>query len=193
MKHHVIYVPGLGDHRARAQHLVAGYWRLYGVVGHIHTMNWCGKEAFPPKLDRLLKQIDELTRNGDKVSLVGTSAGASAVLNAFAARLDKVSGVACICGKINNPPANSPYYVDNPAFKESLHELQRILPKLGSEDRARVMSIRPLYDGLVPPADTIIPGAQNRIIPTAGHSLSIAAALVFGSPIMIGFLKKQAI
>ncbi len=193
MKHHVIYVPGLGDHRAKAQRLVTGYWRIYGVEGRMFVMNWRDKEPFAPKLNRLLRLVDELAEDGGKVSLVGTSAGASAALNAYAARLDKIAGIVCICGKINHPETIRPkFFIENPAFKESLAELQRTLPKLGPSARARVMSIRPLRDGSVPPADTVIPGAQGAVIPTVGHAFSIGMTLVFGAYNMMRFLRRQA-
>jgi len=193
MTHHVIYVPGLGDHRTRAQRLAPKYWQIFGVKGHVFVMHWRDKEAFAPKLTRLLAMIDGLTKDGDQVSLVGTSAGASAVLVAYAARLDKVTGVVCICGKINHPETISPSrFIENPAFKESLAELQKVLPKLGLKERERIMSIHPISDNLVPPADTIIPGAREGVVPTFGHSFSIGLTLVFAAPSMMSFLKKQA-
>ena len=193
MTHHAIYVPGLGDHRTRAQRLAPKYWEVFGVKGQCYVMNWRDKEALAPKLTRLLQLIDELAKGGNKVSLVGTSAGASAVLVAYAARQDKISGVICICGKINHPETVKPSrFVQNPAFKESLAELQQILPKLGPRARDRIMSIHPLYDGIVPSADTIVPGAQERLIPTVGHAFSIGMTLIFGAALMMGFLKKQA-
>lgn len=193
MTHHVIYVPGLGDHRTRLQRLAPRYWEVFGIKGHCYVMHWRDKEAFAPKLARLLELIDELAKNGDKVSLVGTSAGASAVLVAYAARLDKVSGVVCICGKINHPDTIRPEkFIENPAFKESLAELQKILPKFSPAACARIMSIRPLRDGSVPPVDTIIPGAVGKVVPTVGHAFSIGTALIFAAPSIISFLKKQA-
>lgn len=194
MSHHVIYVPGLSDHRTKAQRWAPLYWwPFFGVRGHCYFMHWNDKEAFAPKLERLLQMIDSLAQNGDKVSLVGASAGASVVLAAYAARQDKVAGVACISGKINHPETVSPaHFIENPAFQESLAELQRILPKLGQGARARIMSIRPLRDGSVAPADTIIPGAREEIIPTAGHAFSIVMALTFCAYPMLKFLKRQA-
>lgn len=193
MTHHVIYVPGLGDHYARAQPLAPKYWEVFGLKGHYYAMKWRGAEAFAPKLERLLQMIDELSEDGDKVSLVGTSAGASAVLVAYAVRQDKVTGVVCVCGKINHPETiSSELFAKNPAFKEALARLQQVLPKLSQDARARIMSMRPLRDKIVPPADTIIPGAYGKLIPTAGHGFSICVALVLGAGMMMGFLKKQA-
>ncbi len=193
MTHHVIYVPGLGDHRTRAQRLAPKYWEVFGVKGHCYVMHWRDKEAFAPKLARLLQLIDELAKGGDKVSLVGTSAGASAVLVAYAARQDKIAGVICICGKINHPETIRPErFVENPAFKESLAQLQTILPTLDSAARDRILSIHPLRDDSVPPADTIIPGAHEKLIPTVGHAFSIGMTLIFGAAMMMGFFRKQA-
>jgi hypothetical protein len=193
MTHHVIYVPGLGDHRTRVQLLAPKYWQIFGITGQVFVMNWNDKESFAPKLERLLAMTDRLTAEGNKVSMVGVSAGASAVLVAYAARLDKIAGVVCICGKINHPETVEPErFAENPAFKGSLAELQRILPKLGLEHRAHIMSLRPLLDGTVPVADTFIPGARNRLIMAAGHAFSIVVALLFVAPVFIAFLKRQA-
>lgn len=192
MQHHVIYVPGLGDNHNGAQRLAPKLWEIFGIKGHSYVMNWADKESFAPKLERLLKLIDELASNGNKVSLVGTSAGASAVLVAYAARLDKISGVVCICGKINHPETIRPArFVENPAFKESLAELQKILPKLGPEARSRIMSIHPLADGSVPPSDTIIPGAREKLVPTIGHAFSILVSLAFYGPVIVSFLRRS--
>ena len=191
MTHHLIYVPGLGDHRSRGQQLVVRLWELFGIKSHCYVMRWSDKEPFAPKLERLLSLIDELFEDGDKVSLVGTSAGASAVLVAFAARMDKITGVVCICGKVNHPETISPSrFLVNPAFKESLAALQQALPKLGPQVRSRIMSIHPLMDGSVPPADTIIPGAREKLMPTIGHSFSIFIALTFGAYGIMNFLRR---
>jgi hypothetical protein len=182
----------LGDHRTRLQLLAPKYWEIFGIKGHCFVMNWRDKEPFAPKLERLLEMIDGLAEDGSKVSLVGTSAGASAVLVAYAARLDKVAGVVCICGKVNHPETIHPArFIENPAFKESLAELQRVLPKLGPRVRSRILSIRPLKDRSVPPEDTIIPGAHARVMPTIGHPFSIAITLTFGAPMLVSFLKRQ--
>lgn len=193
MTHHVLYVPGLGDHKSQGQQTVVRWWRVFGVQGHLVPMHWLGQERFVPKLRRLLAEIDRLAVDGNEVSLVGTSAGASAVLVAFAQRQEKIAGVVCICGKINHPETIHPErFAQNPGFRDSLAELQTMLPKLGPEARRRIMSVHPLVDGSVPPADTIIPGAREKLIPTFGHAFSIAMTLVFGAYGLIRFLKSKA-
>ena len=192
MSHHVIYVPGLGDAKSRGQELVTRLWRPFGVRGHYVPMHWAVDEPWEAKLARLLQAIDELSRTGT-VSLVGTSAGASAVLQAFALRKQAVAGVVCICGKINHPETVNPnYYTVNPAFKVALVQLQAVLPGITLADRARILSIHPLRDGIVPPPDTILPGAHERTIFSVGHGFSIFVALTLGAPGFILFLKRQA-
>jgi hypothetical protein len=78
-QHHIIYVPGILDDIYRVQSSLVATWRIYGVVGHCHAMPWLGDETFEPKLQRLLDAIDELSAQGHHISLVGASAGASAV------------------------------------------------------------------------------------------------------------------
>jgi pimeloyl-ACP methyl ester carboxylesterase len=193
MKHHVIYVPGLGDHRSRGQQMVVRWWRVFGVRSYCYVMNWGDKKPLRPKMEGLLRLVDELAQNGDKVSLIGTSAGASAVLIAYAQRPNKISGVVCICGKISHPETIHPLrYKFNPAFKESMSQLQDVLPKLDTQARARILSIHPLADESVPPVDTLLPGAQEKLVPTFGHAFSIGFTLVVKPRMMINFLKKQA-
>jgi pimeloyl-ACP methyl ester carboxylesterase len=167
----IIYIPGLGDKTAYGQQLITHTWRLYGVRARCERMLWAKDVQFAPKLQRLLDRIDELHQQGKEVALVGSSAGASAALVAFAQRQDVIKGVVCLCGKINNPDTIGPaVYAENPAFQLSMREVQKALPLLNDEARQRIMSIHPKQDNTVPIADTIIPGAIEAIIPTAGHS-----------------------
>lgn len=193
MKHHVIYVPGLGDHKRQGQRFAPMWWQVFGVRGHYVPMHWNDGKPLGPKIKVLLDKIDELSADGSPVSLVGASAGASVVLVAFAARPDQIAGVVCICGKINHPETIHPErFVVNPAFKESLDKLQEVLPTFDAVTRQRIMSMHPLRDGSVPPADTIIPGARKKLILMSGHVFSIATALIFNAYGMMRFLKKQA-
>jgi dienelactone hydrolase len=192
MTHHVLYVPGLGDHNSHGQETVPQRWGKYGVAGHYAPMLWNDKQPFAPKLQRLVDKIDELSADGSAVSLVGASAGASAVLLALAARPNKVVGVVCICGKVNHPETiGRNRYIENPAFETAMIDLQKALPEITAKYASRIMSIHPLYDGTVAVRDTIIPGAREKTILGIGHALSIFGALVFRSGMIIRFLKDQ--
>jgi len=192
MVHHVVYIPGLGDSRPRGQTVILYFWKLFGLNVHYFPLGWADKEAFEPKLGRLLKLIDELELQEGAVSLVGVSAGASAVLNAYAKR-GGINSVICICGKINSPQAISERtYRINPAFKQSMFGVKQSLDKLTPAQNSRIMSIHPLSDGTVPLSDTAIPGAVEKTAPVVGHIFGIFYSITFGAAGIAKFLKSQA-
>lgn len=193
-QHHVIYVPGIGDNIWHVQSLAVRTWRLYGVRQHFHAMPWFGQENFAPKFQHLLDEIDGYVAQGHKVSLVGASAGASAVLNAYVAQPDKTNGVVLICPKINGPETVSKKtYRENPAFKESLELLQINLPKLTAQDKAtKILSYISPADGSVSYAGSVIPGVREKRLSAIKHGYAIMYALTFGAYGLIRFLKSQA-
>lgn len=190
MAHQVIYVPGLGDHRPFGQATIIKCWRLFGLRAHYFPLSWADGEEFAPKLQRLLDKIDTLSRNGQKVSLVGVSAGASAVLNAYAVR-PKITRVICICGKIHNPQTIHPRrFQINPAFKDSVFMVQKSLAKTNKNQRKNIMSIHPLYDQTVPIADTVIDGAVEKIVHIRGHIQSIYYTIILKPRLISNFLNN---
>jgi len=193
-KHAIIYITGLGDHHPTLQSLAIKGWNIFrGISPELFQNNWSDKRSFQEKRDRLLARIDELAGQGYIVSLVGTSAGASMALTAFALRKKDISGVVCICGKINRPESVSKaYYAANPAFKESMYQLGDRLKELNARDKRKIVSIHPLYDQTVPVKDTYIEGVKSSRIPTVFHVPSIALCLTIFSFVVVSFLKKQA-
>lgn len=192
--HTVIYVPGIGDDTKKLQRSLLRFWRIYGVKPIIHEMPWMDTESFAPKLLRLVKRIDDAHAKGDTVSLVGASAGASAVLNAFAARKDKVNGVVCIAGKINNPDTiGERYRRRSPSFIESAMQAQFSLDQLDfDKERKRIMSRYAVFDPVIPQEDSKVAGGINRRVFTIGHTTTIAEQLTLGAPHYLGWLKRLA-
>lgn len=189
---HVIYIPGLGDRDVGRQRLVVSKWRWWGVEPELFQMNWGDKEPWPPKFQRLLLRIDELHAQHVPVALVGVSAGASAVINAYGARKNQLVGVVCIAGKINRPEAiGKRYYVNNIAFVTSAGECVQALKTLSPSDRRHILSRFALLDERLTMADSRVPGARNRLSPTIGHVLTIAVQITIGAPGFLWFLKRQ--
>lgn len=192
MKRVVLYVPGLGDTKISGRKLLVASWRSYGVTPVVHQMNWADGQSFASKLDGLLRHIDDLVATGKTVSLVGESAGASAAINAYALRTGSVHRVACICGKLRNARAiSATTYGRNPAFGESMSMLTSSLANLTRGQLSRIRSVKPVADYSVPPADTIIDGAESRTIPSRGHMLSIILGCTLFGWLLVGFLKKS--
>jgi len=187
---HAFYIPGLGDPRHKSQGLVLKAWSLYGVKIHYYPLYWSDSRQFSEKFDALLRAIDHtVQQTGGNVSLVGTSAGASAAINAFAARKQIINRVVCISGKLKNPQTAAHRFIKNPSFKGSLDMLPASLALLTEADKSRILSLHPLHDGVVPVTDTQIEGAHEGYMPIVGHVASIAYALTLGSHRIAKFLK----
>ncbi len=194
-QHHIIYVPGILDNIYHLQSLSVATWRLYGVRGHCHPIPWAGQEDYQPKIDRLVAEINGYLANGHRVSLVGASAGASAVLNVYALRPDKISSVGLICAKINRPESVSEaeYYLENPAFKTSLALVQISLPTLSVVSRRRIISCISPGDSVIPYEDTHVDGIAEILLPKLRHGIAILYCITFGAHKLLKQLKLLAI
>jgi len=192
--HIVIYIPGIGDDAKKLQGTLIKKWRLYGVQALVHEMPWMDQEPFAPKLARLIALIKELHGQNHIVSLVGASAGAGAAINAFAACKDKVNGVVCIAGKVNNPDSiGNGYRRRSPSFIESAQQVQFSLDALDQRDaRTRIMSRYAFFDPVIPREDSIVLGGMNKTVPTIGHAVTIVEQLVVGAPRYLRWLKQLA-
>lgn len=195
MKHVIIYVPGLGDKMKWLvwwQRCTLTFWQAHFVRTEVITMLWAEPVPLKPRFDRLIRRIDDLHARGKKVSLIGTSAGASAVISAFVLRPDKVSGVVTICGKIQG---GIPETVEqlNPSFGESLDVLAKSLKKLSPELKKRVMTVYSSLDAVVPPEEAVIDGVKKYETKALGHNPTCAYVLLFKSRVIVNFLKQSSV
>lgn len=189
--HHVIYLPGLGDHRRWGQPATLKSWERFGVQAHYHQIGWADGEAFDSKLKRVVKEIDKLNDQGLEVSLVGTSAGASIALNAYSLRSEKVHKLVFICGKIRHPENVNPrYFKKNPALKESLYLSEANFQKLSDSDKHKMLYLHALSDHIVPPRFNKPAGIKSRAVLAFGHILGIFTAVTFYSLIIAKFIKS---
>ncbi len=174
----VLFIPGLGDGKVRGENLAIKLLAPWRLDGEYFPIYWHKKEDFKTRIAELSKRIAELNSEGRRVVLVGYSAGASAAINALSANKEKVQRVILICGKIQNlDKINDSYFKLNPKFGGSVELLKKSLPDLDAEQRAKVLSIRPIFDETVPVKDTIIQGAKNKRVFMVGHVPTIAYCL----------------
>jgi hypothetical protein len=188
---HLIYITGLGDVHVKGQLKAVNTWHWYGVEAELFQVRWADGEAWALKFERLLGRIDELQTAGKAVALVAASAGASAAINAFAARKSVLVGVVLIAGKVNRPGAIGEHYRrENPAFVTAAEDCQPALASLDTSDRRRILSRFAPLDGVVTISDSRIPGARNCFVPSIGHIPTIASQISLGAPSFIHFLKR---
>ncbi|PIR99383.1 hypothetical protein COT86_04340 [Candidatus Collierbacteria bacterium CG10_big_fil_rev_8_21_14_0_10_43_36] len=194
-KHFVIFVPGLGDD-SRGLEFLSNHWLKHGFTPKIISFGWLDGKKFQPKLEGLLTLIDTLSQQGCLVSLVGTSAGGSAVLNAFLKRKNQIHRVINICGRLRTGPITglrsfSSKTSTSPAFAESIKLFENREHLLSRTDRKKIMTMRPAFgDELVPPNTVSIAGSSNITLPTVEHILSIALSLSLFSKVLLRFLNS---
>lgn len=176
----IVYVPGLGTDQSSLQHKIVNTWSRYGFNVRIHDINWSSKDSWNLEFNKLLSTIDSITIYGGQTILVGSSAGASACINAFAERKDKINGCILIAGKVNNPNnVGQSYYNKYPLLRRSLDQILHSLSFLTPADKLKIVSRYAFVDGLVSRSDSQIDGAKNSIIPMIGHAPSIGFVLLF--------------
>lgn len=188
----VLYIPGLGDAKVTSQRLAIITWRLWGVDAEVIQMRWADQsEDWETKFSRLLNRIDELAAADVPIGLVGSSAGATAVLNAYAIRKTQIAACVLIAGKVNYPDTiGERLRRENPAFYRSAQDCENAIKSLSPADRQRILSRYAIFDGRVRLRDSLITGANNHTVPTFGHSITIATQLIFGAPGFLRFIKR---
>ncbi len=190
--HPVLFVPGLGGENALFR-IAANTWKRFGFTPIMHDVVWKdGQQKFEPKLEKLISRIDAVHASGGIISLVGTSAGGSAVLNAFTKRSNKIHKVVNICGRLSAGaqvfPTLETASRSSRSFRESVELFEKTEPNLSNEQRRKILTIRAVYDETVPISTIPVHGAQNIQIVSIEHNLSIAAAMTIYASRIARFL-----
>jgi hypothetical protein len=192
-EHHVIIVPGLGNGITRHQ-FATNYWKMFGIIPHIFDAKWTIEEPlFEPKLQKALTLVDDLTSTKYRVSLLGNSAGSSFVLNIFEKRKQHIHKVIINCGRVRT--GDWPWFTFNqatstsPSFKESVLRSEKIISSLSANDKEKILTLRPIFDEVVPPTTVPIIGAVNMITPSLEHSISIALNMTIFSNTIRKFIQ----
>ena len=185
----VIIGPGLSGRVGGIKLLTRNWPKKYGLTPEIVEIVWKDNKGLSLKLQKVLDLIDEFVKRGDQVSLVGCSASGSLMLNAFTKRRYVIHKVVNIGGFLR--PGNArgirSFAVRSKAslaVRESVARFEKSESKLTKGDRIKIMTIRPLFDELVPPETVVINGAHNKTVPILEHVLGISIALVAYDPLI---------
>ena len=189
---HVIIIPGLGNGVLKHKLAVRG-WKRYGIIPYIFDAKWKIEEnGFQSKLDSALNLIDSFKSKNSRISIIGNSAGSSFALNLFNERKRQISKVIVNCGRVRD--GDWPWFTftqatkSSPSFKESVIRAQKIERTFTNNDRQKILTLRPLFDEIVPPQTVSIRGANNVTIPSIEHAISIALNLTLFRKRIINFI-----
>ncbi len=197
MSHTVILVPGLGDETRILSLFTRNWEHKYGLAIKTHKMHWYDKSiTFEKSLSSLLNMIDEERKRCNKLSLVGTSAGASAVINAYCERKQKILSVVNICGRvrrgINVFPSLELASRRSRSFYESVIRCEENTEKMNMLDRKKILNLRPIYDELVPASCAFVVGSKNITIPSAIHMITISLCLTLFSRKIVNHITQES-
>jgi len=194
IQNHVIIIPGLGNGVIKHEWAVKS-WKKFGLIPNVFDAKWKIEEnGFQPKLDRALKLVDSLANKNSGISIVGNSAGSSFALNIFAKRKKQISRVVINCGRVRD--GDWPWFTfdqataSSPSFKESVLRSQEIEKTFTNIDRKKILTLRPIFDEVVPPFTLSIKEAKNIVVPSIEHSLSIALNMTLFKKQIIDFILK---
>ncbi len=191
-KHTVIYVPGLGDTNISGRQKLLSIWHYKNIAIEACSMNWQVNEPLADKLERLVSRIDTLQSSGQKVSLIGESAGASAVINALKLRPKALNAVILLCGKSQYPDRIGTHLRHkNPRLYESVALSHEYIQAMPTEHKAKVLNLHPVADPVVPVRETKINGVRNAKMPSFGHATSIIFGMTIWSFSIVHFIKGQ--
>lgn len=167
----------------------------WGVVPHVFDTRWRTEErGYMEKQERAVKLVDSLSNSTDTISLVGNSAGSSLALNIFGKRKKQIAKVVINCGRIRD--GDWPWFsfaqaaASSPSFRESVLQAQELEKTLTSDDRIKIMTLRPLFDEVVPPFTVPIQGSRNDVVYSVEHSVTIALNLTLFRGRILDFIMK---
>lgn len=191
---HVVIIPGLGNEIQK--HVWAtDRWRKFGIIPHVFDAKWKTEEkGLKKKLNEALSLVDSLIKTGKKVSIIGNSAGSSLAINILGERRGKIHRVVVNCGRVRT--GDWPWFTfdqataSSPSFKESVLRSERIISELSVAERTKILTLRPLFDEVVPSFTVPIKGATNEIVPSVEHVLTIALTMTLFSGRIIKFLRS---
>lgn len=194
-EHKVIIGPGLDGRTKNIEWLTKNWPEKYGLQPVVIPITWKDGEHFKSKLRQITDLIDQFAEQGDLISLVGCSAGGSAMLNAFVERKNMIhrivnNGGFLRPGKRRGFRSFETRTAASPAFRESILRFAELEPTLTPADRAKILTVRPLFDELVPPETVVIQGAINSQVSMIEHVLGLTTALVKYDPVIM-FLRGE--
>jgi pimeloyl-ACP methyl ester carboxylesterase len=189
MNHHIIYIPGLGDHYDGGRRLALRGWEAFGIKAELVPMQWYDGASYEDKFNQVVAAIQRAQLDGRKVTVIGESAGGSMAIN-VAARVPSIHKLITI-GGVASPtmPVAASTLRKSPAFKDSIRELDTSLSQL---DSGSAIVVRAAFDPIVHRKYSHIDGARDHPLPTVGHLTTIALCLTIYSRRIIRLVSHKA-
>jgi hypothetical protein len=184
-KHIVILIPGLGNFDPYLRFISQLCLKLR-ISLVIHNAEWKENEIpFQSKIDSLKQKAQFYRRKGAIVSLVGISAGGSLALIVMHELGDEINACIVYYARLktsyNILPMQQKILKRFPAhFNTVSHFEKHIAPFMAQKEKKRIMTIRPVWDDIVPVKTMTLIGAHNKKVWLLRHSSLLLAIPLFG-------------
>ena len=182
MRTHVIYLPGLGVGYDPFRGACLKAWRLYGVTAELVPLRWTDGRSFDEKYQSVRRAIQRAP--GKRIVVIGESAGATMAL--YVAEHEKgIDTVITLCGVTNEMMIIAPSLRRRaPALVTGLKHLSR------RHNHVPVVSLRAWYDPVVSRRFCVPAYAEERVVWSIGHLVTIGLCLTFYAPWLLRFVRK---
>jgi pimeloyl-ACP methyl ester carboxylesterase len=178
---HILYIPGLGDNGSlNSQRMMLSLWSTKKGKIHFFDPKWHdADENYDQKYERLVELGSRLKLGeNDQLIVIGISAGGSLAVR-YVLENDSVYSAYLVCAKLTGPSAIGRAYQDrSPALLQSVQHSDRLLSGAVHKNSAKITTLRPLIDGIVPLHDMLVPGSKRVRMLTIGHTVSIVYSLL---------------
>jgi pimeloyl-ACP methyl ester carboxylesterase len=143
---------------------------------------WDTDELYEAKYERLTEFAKGIELGvDDDLIVIAISAGGSLAVR-YLYENPHIQEAILIAGKLKGwRSIGTSYQKRAPALLESVKQSENLLGEPNAI-AADVLVVRGLWDGVVPIKDMYIEGADTKILPTIGHTTSIAFALLYYLP-----------
>lgn len=180
-----LIIPGYGDERGYIDRAVRNWSQKYGIQPDVRVFGWFGAaDDYEPNWER----FDECLKQLGEVAIIGISAGASVGVRALQAYPDKIKKLITVCSLVDTSRMDlNKLHNRYPVLERSLQHIS--LKGLPAE---RIMTLRPLYDEVIPICDMKIEGAKDVRLPMIGHSPSLGLAMYGYARTMANFIHAEA-
>ena len=191
----LIIIPGLGDDARYTKFITKNWEKNHGIKVTVMNFGWSGNDdKFQKRFDAIDKKIEKFLQENKNVSLLGISAGGSAVINLYSKRKDQIEKVICVCGRLRDPNIGRMWNhrkKDLGVFTQSVRLAEKNIEKLNEKDLEKFLTIRPIYDDVVPVRTMTLNGAKNKKVNAIQHMISIFLIMTRYSSISAKFINSD--
>lgn len=181
-----LYINGLGNgHKSLLDNFIDEWWRLCGRKLERFPVDWYSDQNIDELIQAILKKVDQLFKESDRVVLIGSSSGGSLAINAFCeSENDKIFVVVSRGrlkkGSFSSAEKQSLEYRSRKSqtFFESVLRSESNISQLSPSQMNRILVMVPMTDGVVPIETMLVDEATTHGSFAFGHFGSYLAHMV---------------